>query len=72
MRKVLAVLEFIVGGFLLAAALLYDLPRVIAGFAHGGIAYALGTLVGTVILGALGWVLIRHGSKVWSKPTPLD
>ena len=67
MRRVLAIIEFIVGGFLLASALLYDLPRVVITLVLGTVAYALGSLVGTIILGVIGWLLIRHGVKMWNK-----
>jgi hypothetical protein len=64
MKKFMAVLEFIVGGLLCLGAV-SDIPRVIKGFASGNIAYALGSILGTFILGYLGYWLIKHGRKTW-------
>jgi len=64
MKKFLPVLEFIIGGFL-CLAVLSDIPKVIGAFASRNVAYALGSLVGTFVLGYLAYWLIKHGGKNW-------
>jgi len=64
MKRVLAVLELILGGFLCLGAV-SDIPRVIGAFASRNIAYALGSILGAFILGYLGYWLIRNSRKMW-------
>ena len=65
MKKLLAVVEFVIGG-ILGLVVLVDIPRLIAAFASGNIAYSLGMVLGAFLFGYFAYWLIGNGRKNWN------
>jgi len=66
MRKTLSVLRIVIEGLLglfFMLAVLAQLPRYVGALASS-LAYALGGLAGSLILGVLGYYLIRDAMRV--------
>jgi len=59
-----AIVEVVLGIFFIADAVLLGLPKSIGSFMRGEIAYGLGSVLGSILIGLLGLWLYRDGRNV--------